>query len=329
MNVIEKLLQNRQICINWNVHRRFRCSRRNARHIRLVKIDVCLARLSPMRIRRFFPPFEPSTRPGTPWIYNWIEFPPFYWIKNSLLFMWMRNERSPICFRFYAFSSLLCFLKMWWFLSGLPVCLLSFILEFNERYVMMHKTRDTCADGPLLHEHKKWWRYSIEMEWKTRMKLENIVWKHECGGRCGRQTSNDVMRLQAWTVKMRLSNNIALNTKAEAHCGAMWQNKRDERNVATALVGSTAMRQVSHEQNGRFYFFFFLSFIPNTTHKYSELIRFGHPFRISYYLFSSHVRCTNETHTPRTTHYFVHAKTTRFLVLFRIQFYSKYYEPTK
>lgn len=79
---------------------------------------------------------------------------------------------------------------------------------------------------------------------------------HECGGRCSRQTSNDLLGLRmTWTVKMRLPINIALSTKAEYYCGAMWQNKRDKRSVATALVVSNVMRQVSHGQNERFYSF--------------------------------------------------------------------------
>lgn len=48
----------------------------------------------------------------------------------------------------------------------------SFLISMND---MMHKRRDTCADGPLLHKHMSWWRYSIEMEWETRMKLKNTT----------------------------------------------------------------------------------------------------------------------------------------------------------
>lgn len=60
-----------------SIHRRFERSLRNARHFRLVKIDVCLARLSSIRIRLSFC-FSNRRRSLVP-TEHWIEsnFHPF------------------------------------------------------------------------------------------------------------------------------------------------------------------------------------------------------------------------------------------------------------
>lgn len=92
------------MCINWCVQHRFRCSRRNAKHFRLVKIVFCLARLGLIRICVFLL-FKTTTKPGTDWTFNRI---PTLSMDQKFIALDVKAKRT---FRFSAFPSLLCFTR--------------------------------------------------------------------------------------------------------------------------------------------------------------------------------------------------------------------------
>lgn len=84
---------------------------------------------------------------------------------------------------------------------------------------------------------------------------------HECSGRCGRQTSNDPLRLRvAWTVEMRLPINIPLNFEAECHCVVMWQiNGTHETLPVRSSCRMRCDKSGTEEWNVLVFFFFIYS----------------------------------------------------------------------
>lgn len=120
---------------------------RSPTNFHLVKSDACLDRFSSIRngFVFFFATqkvddddswYPPKSKTHCNIQFNRISIP-FQSIKNSLLSQVATHYMKPM-------ERLWCFSEMWWFLSGLPVCLLAFVLDSNERYNALN-TRHMCC----------------------------------------------------------------------------------------------------------------------------------------------------------------------------------------